>query len=304
MPIREQGQSQLDYLWVNYGKPLELNKILTIEQIQELVNGVSDSSVTNIQVINNQLVGYNQKGDKIFSINIQDINKTPISFSKRYITQEDIDTGCTYKKGTSVYSLLFSDGSELIVKIDEYQGEITNSINITVSNNTISGKLRIDNGTSVIPLKETNNGVVADLKISSDTESIEFTKELDGLKAKIILDNEGKSLKFKYLTLDNYLAIEDPDPTTVYFIQGKKYFYFGRYAIGNGETNLDDYYTKDEIDAKLELLDFQNIEELKLQTDKNTKDLLKLQGSSDQEGSILNIISNQINSALTWEEVN
>lgn len=304
MPVRSPGQSQLDFLWVNYGGPLEQDLIPSIDQLQKLLNGLSDSSITNIRVVNNKLVGYNKNNEEVFSVDIEDINKTPTSFTKRYITQEDIDKGCTYKKGTPVYSIVFSDNSELIAKIDEYQGEITNSIDIRVSDHIISGKLRVNNDKSLVLLKETNDGIVGDLKISPNVESIELTRELEGLKAKIILDNEGKTLKFKYLTLTDYLAIENPDPTTVYFIQGKKYFYFGRYAIGNGETNLDDYYTKDEIDAKLALVDVSEIEKLKLQINQNTQDLLILKGSEEQEGSVLNIISNQIESALTWEEIN
>lgn len=304
MPVRSPGQSQLDFLWVNYGGPLEQDLIPSIDQLQKLLNGLSDSSITNIRVVNNKLVGYNKNNEEVFSVDIEDINKTPVSFTKRYITQEDIDKGCTYKKGTPVYSIIFSDNSELIAKIDEYQGDITNSIDIRVSDHIISGKLRVNNDKSLVLLKETNDGIVGDLKISPNVESIELTRELEGLKAKIILDNKGKTLKFKYLTLTDYLAIENPDPTTVYFIQGKKYFYFGRYAIGNGETNLDDYYTKDEIDAKLALVDVSEIEKLKLQINQNTQDLLILKGSEEQEGSVLNIVSNQIESALTWEEIN
>lgn len=309
MPTRKPGQSQLDYLWENYGSrfvsdKLESDSIPSGELLQSIVQDINDSSITDFNVINGQLIGYNKKGERVSFVNLSDLGKVPISFQKRYITQEDIDNGCTYKKGTPVYSLLFSDKTELIAKIDEYQGDITNSIALEVSGNTISGKLRIDNGKSVVLLKETVGGIVADLKISSDDESVQLTKEFDGLKAKILLDNEGRTLKFKYLTLSDYLAIEEPDSTTIYFIKGKKYFYFGKYAVGTGETNLDNYYTKDEIDAKLKVLDPSDTGELLLQVQKNTKDLLKLNGPVEEEGSVLNIISNQIQTSLSWEEIN
>lgn len=307
-PVRKPNQSQLDYLWYHYGDgsaTTEDNGTPFIELLQSLISNNSDSSITDFQVVNKQLVGYNHEGKEICSVNLSDLQgNVPVAFKKRYITQEDIDKGYSYSKGTPVYSLSFADGSELLAKIDEYQGETTNSIALNVSEHFISASLKINNGTSVVPLKETRNGIVADLKISSDVESIELTKELEGLKAKIILDNEGRTLKFKYLALEDYLAIAEPDSTTVYFIQGKKYFYFGRYAIGTGETNLDNYYTKEEIDAKLKVLDPSNAGELLLQIEKNTQDLLKLQGPVDQEGSILNIISNNIDSAFEWQEIN
>ena len=43
------------------------------------------------------------------------------------------------------------------------------------------------------------------------------------------------------------------DDTTMYFIKGSKYFYFGLYKMGgtSGSVELDDYYTKQEIDSKL-----------------------------------------------------
>ena len=257
--MRKQGQSQLDYLWVNYGNrfvsdTLEKGSIPTSELLQQLVTGISNDSVNTIKVIGDKLVGNNKSGNPIFSIDISEITtggRAITNFGKRYITYEDINNGCEYPKDTPVYFLRFSDDSELLAKIDEYKGQETNSVILNISKNLISADLKINNEDSIVPIKETFKGIKADLKIDPNIESIKLTKELEGLKAKIILDNEGRSLKFKYLTLSDYLNIENPDSTTVYFIKDKKYFYFGKYIIGQGSVNLDNYYTKQEIDNNL-----------------------------------------------------
>lgn len=295
MPIRQPGQSQLDYLWVNFGEhyvsdTLEEKGIPSSKLLQELVNNVANSAINNLRVVDDQLIGYNKEGGEVFSMNVSEISneKLVVAFGKRYITQEDIDKGCVYSKGTPVYSLLFSDNSELVAKIDEYQGEITNSVAVDVNEHFISARLRVDNETSVVPIKETRNGVQADLNISPNVESIEFVKEFEGLKARILLDNEGKTLKFKYLTLTEYLEIEEPDPTTVYFLHGKKYFYFGRYLIGVTEDSLVGYYTKQQIDNKLK--DYVTKDYLRNELDKNTINQL-------------DIINTQINNALEWQTI-
>lgn len=249
------GQSQLDYLWSNYGSyfvsdSLEEGSIPSSQLLQEITSNISDNAVNSLKVINGELVGSNIKGEQIFSIDISEFvtgGRSIVSFGKRYIADEDIANGCTYPKDTPVYSLRFSDDSELIAPIDQYQGVETNSIVVSIDNNQVSSSLKINNSNSIVPIKETANGIQADLKISSKVESIQLTKELEGLKAKILLDNAGRTLKFKLLTQSDYDVL-DPDTTTIYFIEGQSYFYFGSYLIGDGSTNLDNYYTKTEID--------------------------------------------------------
>lgn len=251
---RQQGQSQLDYLWVTYGQhhisdSLEDNSIPSSKLLKEITDGISQETLSNIKIINNQLIGNNKFGDQIFSIDIQEIidgNRVITNFGKRYITQKDIDNGCEYTENTPVYFLKFSDNSELLAPIDVYFGQETNSIVVNISSNQISARLKINNSDTVVHLKDTADGIKSELRISPDIESIKLTKELEGLKAKIILDNQGKTLKFKYLSLSDYQALTTKDTTTVYFIEDQDYFYFGEHLIGNNITNLDNYYTKQE----------------------------------------------------------
>lgn len=253
---RVPGQSQLDYLWTTYGyykvsDELEKESIPTTELLQKLTSNISNQSVSNIKVIGDKLIGFSVSGEELFYTDISEFtgNGKSISyFGKRYISQQDIDNGCLYALDSPVYFLRFSDGSELLAPIDQYQGQETSNIVVTINNNLISANLKINNSDTIIPIINTDRGIQADIKLANNIESIQLTKDLEGLKARIILNNEGKSLNFKYITLETYKAIENPDLTTVYFIENKNYFYFGKYKIGSGDSLiLDDYYTKDEL---------------------------------------------------------
>lgn len=257
---RKPGQSQLDYLWSNYGQysvsdVLEADTIPTSGLLQNLVDKLSSGTVESLKVVNGVLVGININNEQTFSLDISEITnngRTITNFGRRYITSSDVDNGCSYPINTPVYYIKFSDDAEFIAQIDSYEGYETNSIVITINNGQVSGKLKINNEDSVVTLEESKKGVKADLKISKAEEGeITLSKELDGLKAKINLDGN-RSLKFKMLPLNEYLYLTEKDETTVYFIEGKNYFYFGENLIGS--VNLDEYFTKDEMnDIKSEL---------------------------------------------------
>lgn len=253
------GQSQLDYLWTNYGgysvsSVLEENSIPTTELLQKLVDNLKQESLNSIKVVGDRLVGTNSDGEILFTIDIDDITTTGKSltnFGKRYITNVDVENGCELPEESPVYFIRFSDNTELIAPIDQYCGIETNSVVVTIDSNQIYANVKINNQDSIVTLNETAQGLQADLKVSSDEDSIQLTKELEGLKAKILLDNAGRVLKFKLMSLDEYQNLPIKDTTTVYFLRNKKYFYFGEYLIGEGASNLDDYYTKQEIDDNI-----------------------------------------------------
>lgn len=256
---RRPGQSQLDYLWTNYGgysvsSVLEENSIPTTELLQKLVDNLKQESLNSIKVVGDRLVGTNSDGEILFTIDIDDITTTGKSltnFGKRYITNVDVENGCEFPEESPVYFIRFSDNTELIAPIDQYCGIETNSVVVTIDSNQIYANVKINNQDSIVTLNETALGLQADLKVSSDEDSIQLTKELEGLKAKILLDNAGRVLKFKLMSLDEYQNLPIKDTTTVYFLRNKKYFYFGEYLIGEGASNLDDYYTKQEIDDNI-----------------------------------------------------
>lgn len=248
---RKPGQSQLDYLWTNFGgysvsSTLEEDTIPTADALQALVKSVSDTALSSLKVVNGFLIGTNSEGQELSRIDMTEFasgGKNVIEFGKRYITAED--AGIRYEEGTPVYFLKFSDNTELVTPIDQYSGAATSSVIVRVTaNNQIQANVRINNIDSIVPLTETISGLKADLQISAQNESILLSKELDGLRAKIKL-NDSKDLKFKLLTAADFESLVQKDNTTIYLLEDKNYFYFGDTLIGN--INADQFYTKEDI---------------------------------------------------------
>lgn len=287
---RVQGQSQLDYLWVNFGpysisKTFEENSIPTSKSVKDIVDTLQTDAVHSIKTVGKELICSNINGEVLSRINISDLinqGKTVIEFGRKYITDESVE----YPSGTPVYFIKFSDGTELLTEIDQYSGKNTDSISVNVDDNQIQANLKINNENSLIPILETEKGIKADLKVSNEDSSVKLSKELEGLKAKIVLDNEGRILKFKLLSLREYLDLANPDKTTVYFIKDRRYFYFGSNLIGDGTTDFDSYYTKDEVDNKFATKDQLNdISKLEVVDNLNSTDSTKALAAS--QGKVL-----------------
>lgn len=260
---RRQGQSQLDYLWVNYGEfsvstepSNDADVILTqgaINSILKNFNGVSSVEVVE------------QKGNKVLKIVTSDgkistypfpSNITIQKFTKRQITQADRNKGCELPLDTWVYAILLSDGNEYLAPIDKYTGQNSESIIIDVIENVIYAELKISNRPSIISLGVYGDGLFADLNLSSKMGGVMLKKNDDGLSGEVVLQNSDKIIRFSLLTSEEYsdlIETDSVDDTTMYFIKGSKYFYFGRYKMGgaSGSVELDDYYTRQEIDDKL-----------------------------------------------------
>ena len=216
---RKPGQSQLDYLWVNYGEfsvstepSDDTDAILTQGAINSIIQNFS--GVSSVEVVE-------QEGNKVLKVVTSDgkISTYPFpssitiqSFTKRQITQADRNKGCELPLGTWVYAILLSDGNEYLAPIDKYIGKSSESIIIDVIENTVYAELKISNRPSIVSLGVYGDGIPADL-----------------VEADLV------------------------DDTTMYFIKGSKYFYFGLYKMGGtfGSVELDDYYTKQEINSKL-----------------------------------------------------
>ena len=254
--MRQKGQSQLDYLWVNFGNYEVASVpgdgiILDSKGVDTLVNQLKEDSVGSLQIVGSQLRVYNTTGQQVQSLELPRSSSTGgtveiTNFGKRYVSQEDIAAGNPLPLNTPVYFLEFSNGSQLLAEIDSYSGVETNSIVIKVDNqNEISASLKINNTNTVVPIVATTKGVQADLKISNTEDSIQLEKTKEGLRARILLDNNN-ALKFKLLELDEYKA-SIKDLSTLYLIKDSNYLYFGDNAIGQ----IDNVYTKDEINTLL-----------------------------------------------------
>lgn len=283
---RKPGQSQLDYLWVNYAEfsvskePTENpDQILTqgaINSILQEFHGVS--SVKVIEEGDNKILEVKNSDGKVFTYPLP-TSITITSFTKRQITQADRNKGCALPLNTWVYAIMLSDGNEYIAPIDKYIGNSSEAIIVDVLENVIYAELKISNRNSIVSLGIFDDGLSADLNISKDTEGISFEKKYDGLSANVVLQNSDKFIKFSLLTSEEYfnLVKEDQvDETTMYFIKGSKYFYFGLYKMGgaSGSIDLDNYYTKQQIDNKLK--DYVTKDYLRNELDKNTINWLNI----------------------------
>lgn len=192
MALREKGQSQLDYLWVNFGN-LQTSKetreqggfLITSDDISNQVEDAKLLAVSQLEIVGNKLLGKNYKGNKLTEITLSDL----------------------------------SNGGQI-------NGSETDSIVLEVIDNTISGRLKINNEDSLIALIETDNGLKA-----------EFTD---------------KELIQKIELVQNVAA---------------------------------------------------DLESLKTDVKTNSDALLILNGDENQEGSVLNIVSNQIINAFNWQEI-
>lgn len=259
---RKPGQSQLDYLWVNYAE-FSVSKTPTENPDQILTQGAINSILQEFHGVSSVKV-IEQEDNKILEVINSDgkvltypfpANIIITNFTKRQITQSDKDRGCTLPIDTWVYAIQLSNGNEYIAPIDKYIGNSSEAIIVSILENTIYAELKISNRNSIVSLGIFDDGLSADLNISQQG-NISFEKNHDGLSANVVLQNSDKFIKFSLLTSEEYLNLvkEDQiDETTMYFIKGSKYFYFGHYKMGgtSGSADLDDYYTNQEIDSKL-----------------------------------------------------
>lgn len=123
MVQRAKGQSQLDYLWVNFGKlsvPEEITggTLITAEEVKELQSNL----VSKLAISGQTLIGRNSEGAEITSVAL------PIS----------------------------SSGGLLL------QGSESKSLVLEVKDNVVSGRLKINNEDSLINLVETDKGLKAE----------------------------------------------------------------------------------------------------------------------------------------------
>lgn len=122
MTKREPKQSQLDYLWVNFGKltvPKEITEgtLITAEQIEER----ESKFVSKLTLEGSKLVGSNVNGEKLTEVSLSNLS-----------------------------------GGSLII------GSESNSLLIEVDDGVITAKLKINNEDSSIKLIETENGLKID----------------------------------------------------------------------------------------------------------------------------------------------
>lgn len=247
---RPQGMSQLDYLWLNFGgyqignspsSTPQQNVILNELAVTSLIKNATNGGILNLQYKDHptdsdlmQLVGTAIDGQVVSFVDIPKEVRVQ-SFTGRTVTQVDIDNGCKYPYGSKVLSIVLTNGKEFLVDLNSLDLVLKGAETKTTISEIIDGKVynhvKIDKvSLSVIELKETSYGVSAHLNISPDKTGVKLSASTNGLKAEIPF---GKgNIKFDRLSLNAYMALENKDDFTVYFITDKPYIFIGSQKFG------------------------------------------------------------------------
>lgn len=247
---RPQGMSQLDYLWLNFGgyqignspsSTPQQNVILNELAVTSLIKNATNGGILNLQYKDHptnsdlmQLVGTAIDGQVVSFVDIPKEVRVQ-SFTGRTVTQVDIDNGCKYPFGSKVLSIVLTNGKEFLVDLNSLDLVLKGAETKTTISEIIDGKVynhvKIDKvSLSVIELKETSYGVSAHLNISPDKTGVKLSASTNGLKAEIPF---GKgNIKFNRLSLNAYMALENKDDFTAYFITDKPYIFIGSQKFG------------------------------------------------------------------------
>ena len=192
MDRRKPGQSQLDYLWVNFGNKFITSDIKEVDpdaipsiQLLKDVSGIS-GSIAQITVEDGFLLAKNSDGEVISSVNTDEIGGLSIiDFKKRVITDKDIELGCTLPVGTGVLSIKLSNGVEYLS--ETLDGGETATAQTIVDGNTI----------------------YTDVKISKLPGNVFISKNYDGLKANVDIDHVVEQIKEELSSeiLNNWIEV-------------------------------------------------------------------------------------------------
>lgn len=237
MATLEKGQSQLDWLWVNYSE-IDPADIALQSEIEEQINTVLQSAVNTIKwnqpsSTQGQILGYNKDGDLITTATVD----IPDYFaSVELIDSTSEDEG--YNLDAPLLSFTLSDGSKIVVDMSQFVYTVKNSSTIAMdlTDNVIYSEIKFGTQDNTIVLQKTSDGIVAELNIAGDTE-IDFDTE-NGLKGTIPLQNTDYTVKFSALTMAQYLEIT-PVNGTIYFIYDQPCIYLDgvQYTIASDEVN-------------------------------------------------------------------
>ncbi len=250
---RPLGMSQVDWLWVTYSpynvqnEPSEVPSdaiILTEQAINSLISKATGGSIVSLIYGEDpdnpdqmRLMGKSAIGEVITVAYLpkeEHIN----SFSKRKVTQTDVDSGCTYTVGTDVLAITTNLGNSYLVDIEDLvvsiSGGETDTVYTEVINNVVTSNVKIDsnnNANAAVEIKNTTKGLYTKLKFDNDNSDVTFSSNSDGLSATIPIEG-GTNIRFRKLTLDEYLVLE-PVEDTLYFITDYPYVYLNglRYGI-------------------------------------------------------------------------
>lgn len=266
--------SQLDWLWTNYGDKKASNEvsetpsdevILTEKAFIDYLNSelakVDVSLKINSYEEDNNIVLeiLNDKGYILSKTSFQ--KGTYITkFDKGISTEEDVDKGISSKVGSLYLNLQDSIGQDYYIDLSclNHIGQETDSIQIFVKDQKIAGQLKINNPIvdRSVDIISTPYGVKAELIIDPDSDSsITISKSEKGISCHHKWNGNENEIRFKVLTMDEYLTLPKIDYGALYFITDLPYIYFRSIKYGS-TTSLVGYVTETMLDDSL--LDLKN----------------------------------------------
>lgn len=164
---RQKGQSQLDYLWTNYGiyavsDTVEDNTdeyIPSQKLLLTLLGEVEDKSVGSMSLDGETLVLTSTSGKEIQRVDASEMippSVTITDFGQKVVTQEDVSKGCPFPLHTTVYYITLNTGKSFYVKtpkeqLDKLQQELDllSSIRLSISDDKKYIQLKDANGTDL-----------------------------------------------------------------------------------------------------------------------------------------------------------
>lgn len=258
---RKPGQSQLDYLWTNFGG-LEISNEISPNPSQDIL--LTESGI--IKLINNSLKHSNLKleskvDDTSVTLIIKDqigniVSQTKFDkgaiitgFDKFISTQEDVDNGIVNRVGSQCIRLKDSIGQEFIIEL-YFSGSETDTIITSVNQGKVAAQVKIDNPIvdRSVELTGSSNGIQANLVIDNNS-SVKIVKSRNGVSCKYTWEDEEVDIKFKAITFEAYNLIT-PDNGTVYFITSHPSIFF-RGARYTAAVSAVEYFTKQEVITEL-----------------------------------------------------
>lgn len=181
---RVKGQSQLDYLWVNYGiysvsdkKETDANEYIPTQSlVLDLLKQIEDNSVGSISLQGNTLIVYSTSGTVLQRITLPEgvgsgEGASVIDFGLKTVTQDDITNGCPFPVGTNVYYLTLSTGRQFWTKT--LKG--TSTIHTYIEDDEIKSEVIVDNSGNV--KFSTDNGLKADVELVEKVSSLPIVGE-------------------------------------------------------------------------------------------------------------------------------
>lgn len=268
---RVKGQSQLDYLWTNYGSKQVSNTISKIPSDETILTEsaiVSLLDTVNVTMDSKEINGVlhlyirNQKGEILGDVALDKFSNI-VKFEKFTATEEDVIQGTSQKLGG--LGLLLEDDSGHSWKIDlsclDYIGSETDSIKTVIKDRKIASVVKIDNPIvdRSVDIKTTSNGIRADIVIDETFDSaISIEKGENGLSCHYRWLDESYEIRLKALNFSEYNIIVNPDPGILYFILDQPCIFFRgkRYA---SPKPIDGYITESNLK--------ETVDELKNYTD-------------------------------------